>query len=69
MNKYPTLAEEYAYIDGHEDGHVEGYKHAFEKAVEWLENNLQPAMVRSDGYMFNGEFIEDFKRAMEGGEQ
>ena len=34
------------------------------KACEWLENNLPPAMVRSDYYMFNGEFIEDFKKAM-----
>ena len=66
MNRYPTLAEEYAYIDGYEDGRYEGYKYAFEKAVEWLENNLQPAMVRSDCYMFNGKFIEDFKIAMEG---
>lgn len=34
------------------------------KACEWLENNLPSAMVRSDYYMFNGEFIEDFKKAM-----
>lgn len=67
MNKYPTLAEEYAYVDGYEDGRVEGYKYAFEKTVEWLENNLQPAMVRSDYYMFNGKFIEDFKKYMERG--
>ena len=39
------------------------------KACEWLENNLPPAMVRSDFYMFNGDFIEDFKKAMEGSKQ
>jgi len=35
------------------------------KACEYLENKLPQAMVRSDYYMFNGEFIEDFKKAME----
>lgn len=40
-----------------------------EKACDWLKNNLPSAMVRSDFYMFNGEFIEDFKKAMEGGEE
>lgn len=35
-----------------------------EKACDWLKNNLPIAMVRSDCYMFNGEFIEDFKKAM-----
>lgn len=39
------------------------------KACEWLENNLPSAIVRSDYYMFNGEFIEDFKKAMEGSKQ
>lgn len=39
------------------------------KACEWLENNLPTAMVRSDYYMFNGEFIEDFKKAMKGSEE
>ena len=39
------------------------------KACEWLKKNLPQAMVRSDYYMFNGEFIKDFKNAMEGGEQ
>ena len=39
------------------------------KACEWLENNLPPAMVRSDCYMFNGEFIEDFKKAMKESEE
>jgi len=69
MSMYPTLAEKYAYDDGYKDGRVEGYKYAFEKAVEWLENNLSSAMVRSDYYMFNGGFIEDFKKYMEGGEE
>ena len=36
-----------------------------QKACEWLEKNLPSAMVRSDYYMFNGEFIKDFKNAME----
>ena len=40
-----------------------------EKACDWLKNNLPSAMVRSDFYMFNGEFIGDFKKAMEGGEE
>lgn len=35
------------------------------KACEYLENKLPQAMVRSDYYMFNGQFIEDFKKAME----
>lgn len=35
-----------------------------EEACDWLKNNLPIAMVRSDCYMFNGEFIEDFKKAM-----
>lgn len=65
MNMYPTLAEKYAYNDGYDDGYYKGYEYSFEKAVEWLENNLQPAMVRSDCYMFNGKFIEDFRKAME----
>ena len=39
------------------------------KACEWLKNTLPPAMMRSDLYMFNGGFIEDFKKAMEGGEE
>ena len=34
------------------------------KACEYLKNKLPQAMVRSDYYMFNGEFIEDFKKAM-----
>lgn len=57
------------YDDGYCNGYDEGYKDAIEKAVEWLEKNLLPAMVRSDCYMFNGKFIEDFKIAMEGGEK
>ena len=40
-----------------------------QKACEWLEKNLPSAMVRSDYYMFNGQFIEDFKKAMEGGDE
>jgi hypothetical protein len=39
------------------------------KACKWLKNTLPSAMVRSDYYMFNGGFIEDFKKAMEGGEE
>ena len=35
------------------------------KACEYLKNKLPQAMVRSDYYMFNGQFIEDFKKAME----
>lgn len=35
------------------------------KACEWLKNKLPQAMVRSDYYMFNGEFVDDFKKAME----
>ena len=69
MNRYPTWAEEYAYIDGYEDGRYEGYKYAVEKVCELLKNRLPSAMVRSDCYMFNGEFIEDIKKAMEGGEK
>lgn len=60
-NLYPTWAEMDAYDDGYCD--------AIEKAVEWLENNLSSAMVRSDYYMFNGGFIEDFKKYMEGGDK
>ncbi len=43
----------------------QGYDDAIEKACEYLENKLPPAMFRSDLYMFNGQFIEDFKKAME----
>lgn len=71
MNKYPTLAEEYAYIDGYEDGRYEGYKYAFEKAVEWLENHNDYIDVK-DGNVtyFNMEkCVEDFRKAMKGGEQ
>ena len=54
-------------------GFIEGAEWAdntmIDKACEWLKNNLPAAMVRSDYYMFNGEFIKDFKKAMEGDEQ
>ena len=36
-----------------------------DKSVAWLKENLSKAMVRSDLYLFNGEFINDFKRYME----
>ena len=39
------------------------------KACEYLKNKLPSAMLRSDYYMFNGEFIEDFKKAMEGDDE
>lgn len=68
-NMYPTLAEEYAYDDGYNDGYYKGYNHAVEKVCELLKNRLPSAMVRSDYYMFNGGFIEDIKKAMEGGEE
>lgn len=65
MNKYPTLAEEYAYVDGYKDGRVEGYKYAFEKAVEWLYQRQAVDLEVSD----IDKFVKEFKRAMKGGEQ
>lgn len=51
--------------DIYTDGAEYGYQLALNKACEWLKNTLPPAMVRSDFYMFDGGFIEDFKKAME----
>ena len=66
---YFTLAENDAYYDGYDDGHYNGYIEAVEKVCELLRSRLPSAMVRSDCYMFNGEFIEDIKKAMVGGEE
>ena len=48
-----------------ENSYVAGYQDAVDKSVAWLKENLSKAMVRSDLYLFNGEFINDFKRYME----
>lgn len=56
-------------ISDAEECYIQGYKDAVQKACEWLKNKLPPSMFRSDFYMFNGEFIEDFKKAMKGGEE
>ncbi len=64
-----AMNEFFAMEKSFEVGYKEGYKDAVEKACELLKNRLPSAMVRSDNYMFNGEFIEDIKKAMEGGEK
>lgn len=47
----------------------QGHDDAVDKACKWLKNTLPPAIIRSDYYMFNGSFIRDFKKAMEGGKE
>lgn len=71
MNRYPTLAEEYAYIDGYEDGHYNGYIEAVEKAVEWLENHNDYIDVKDGNvtYFDMEKCVEDFRKAMEGGKE
>lgn len=56
-NMYPTWAEMDAYDDGYCD--------AIEKAVEWLYQRQAVDLEVSD----IEKFVNEFKRAMKGGEQ
>lgn len=54
-----------AYGIGFIEGAVWGDKTMIEKACEWLE----PVFKDLAGYNCAGDLIEDFKKAMEGGEE
>ena len=62
---YITLAENYAYYDGYDDGHYNGYIEAVEKAVEWLYQRQAVDLEVSD----IEKFVNEFKKAMVGGEE
>lgn len=56
------------YNEGYNAGSVKGYEQAIKKACEWLELNVYNA------YNFRGDdisigFVEQFREAMEGGEE
>lgn len=68
-NNYEQGGDSDTWEDIFSDGAEYGYQLAVNKACEWLKNTLPSAMMRSDLYMFNGGFIENFKKAQKGGEE
>lgn len=60
MNDYKE-----GYADGYGEGYDEGYKQAVEEAVEWLYQR-QVVDLEVDNIE---KFVNDFKKAMEGGEE
>ena len=53
------------YADGYANGYDEGYKDAVEKAVEWLYKRQAVDLEVSD----IDKFVNEFKKAMKGGEE
>ena len=53
------------------NGYCNGYIQAVEKAVEWLENHNDYIDVKDGNvtYFDMGKCVEDFRKAMKGGEQ
>lgn len=65
------MNEFFAMEKSFEVGYKEGYKDAVEKAVEWLENHNDYIDVKDGNvtYFDMEKCVEDFRKAMEGGEQ
>lgn len=66
-----SMNEFFAIEKSFEVGYKEGYKDAIEEAVEWLENHNDYIDVKDGNvtYFDMGKCVEDFRKAMKGGEE
>ena len=64
----PKERHQHYYNEGYNTGSAKGYEQAIDDAVKWLEKNVC-IVYNFDGDENTSTFIEDFRKAMKGGEE